>query len=253
MQDDFLNRPQTISLDVQQKGWGDTKSFPLPNLCACPCFHGDSVIQASWTILLTGKPYFLQKPAHSHLWTSVLSLLVCKMRTVAYSYPWTWDFCDSRRRTRERLYLCLKEGRGTGSRVRNLSLVPRSTGGRQWRTAGARHWSSNHPMKDISLSKRNTNLWLLRVREIKLYNCGIKVLVPFLLQQHKTMFFKKILLIYFWRGEGREKERERNINVWFLSCAPDGGPGQQPKHVSWISNPLVCRLALNPLSHTSQG
>ena len=26
--------------------------------------------------------------------------------------------------------------------------------------------------------------------------------------------FLQILFIYFWRGEGREKERKKNINVW---------------------------------------
>ena len=35
------------------------------------------------------------------------------------------------------------------------------------------------------------------------------------------VIFKKILCIYFQRGEGREKERERNINVWLpLACPP---------------------------------
>ena len=42
-----------------------------------------------------------------------------------------------------------------------------------------------------------------------------------------------------------------------LSCAPKWGPGLQPRHVpltgNRTDNPLVCRLALNLLSHTSQG
>ena len=54
-----------------------------------------------------------------------------------------------------------------------------------------------------------------------------------------------------------EKERERNINVWLpLAChllwtwpttQACALPGDQ------TSDPLVCRLALHPLSHTSQG
>ena len=66
-----------------------------------------------------------------------------------------------------------------------------------------------------------------------------------------------MLFIYFQRGEGREKERERNINVWLLlkhlllgtrpttqACAQTG---------NLTSDPLVLRPALSPLSHTSQG
>ena len=33
------------------------------------------------------------------------------------------------------------------------------------------------------------------------------------------------------RREREEKERGRNINVWLLSCAPNLGPGPQPRHV----------------------
>ena len=43
-------------------------------------------------------------------------------------------------------------------------------------------------------------------------------------------FFKDF--IYFLR-EGREKERERNISVWFRA-PPHRGPGLQPRHVPWL-------------------
>ena len=43
-------------------------------------------------------------------------------------------------------------------------------------------------------------------------------------------FLKKILFISFYR-EGREKERERNIKVWLLLCAPHWGSGPEPTHV----------------------
>ena len=70
-------------------------------------------------------------------------------------------------------------------------------------------------------------------------------------------FLKNIFFLYFYRGEGKEKEKERNISVWLplthpllgawpatQACALTGNP---------TSDPLVCRLALNPLSRTSQG
>ena len=69
-------------------------------------------------------------------------------------------------------------------------------------------------------------------------------------------FFKRFYLFIF-RERGREGERERNINVWLTlahlllwtwpttqACALTRNP---------TSDPSVCRLALNPLSHTSQG
>ena len=70
-----------------------------------------------------------------------------------------------------------------------------------------------------------------------------------------TEHLKNILLI-LERGEGREKERQININMCLSPAHPLLGtwpatqacalPGNQ------TSDPLVCRLALNPLSHTSQ-
>ena len=68
--------------------------------------------------------------------------------------------------------------------------------------------------------------------------------------------FLKILFIYFLdRGEGKEKERERNINVWLpLVCLLlETWPAAQACVLTGnqTSNPLVCRLALNPLNHTS--
>ena len=43
-------------------------------------------------------------------------------------------------------------------------------------------------------------------------------------------------IFYFLdRGEGREKEREKNIDVWekHLTC-PNQGPGLQPTHLPWL-------------------
>ena len=69
-------------------------------------------------------------------------------------------------------------------------------------------------------------------------------------------FFKRFYL-FLEREEGKEKERERNISVWLpLSHTLLGTwPATQACGLTgnWTSNPLVCKLALNPLSHTSQG
>ena len=70
--------------------------------------------------------------------------------------------------------------------------------------------------------------------------------------------FLKILFIFFLeRGEGREEDRERNINVWVPLTQPSLGtwPATQACALTGnqTSNPLVHRPELNPLSHTSQG
>ena len=72
------------------------------------------------------------------------------------------------------------------------------------------------------------------------------------------LFFKRLMYYLFWeRGEGREKERERNINVWLPLVHPLLGtwPATQACALTGnqTSDSLVCRPVLNPLSHTSQG
>ena len=74
-----------------------------------------------------------------------------------------------------------------------------------------------------------------------------------------TWIFKKKLRFYLFleRGKGREKESERNINVWLSLACPLLGtwPTTQACALTGnlTSNPLIWRWALNPLSHTSQG
>ena len=46
------------------------------------------------------------------------------------------------------------------------------------------------------------------------------------------IFFKKdFIYLLLERGEMKEKERERNINVWLPLTCPFWGPGPQPRHV----------------------
>ena len=68
------------------------------------------------------------------------------------------------------------------------------------------------------------------------------------------------IYLFLERGEGREKERDRNINVpekhqsIVSHMLPTADLARNPACADRESNlrPLVRRLALNPLSHTSQ-
>ena len=70
-------------------------------------------------------------------------------------------------------------------------------------------------------------------------------------------FFKDFIYLFLERGERREKGRERNINVWLPLAhpLPETWPATQAYALTGnqTSDPLVCRPALNSLSHISQG
>ena len=74
---------------------------------------------------------------------------------------------------------------------------------------------------------------------------------------HFTFFKKKFTYLFLDRGEGREKESERNINMWLPLERLLLGTWPAAQECALTGNqtgdPLVCRLALSPLSHTSQG
>ena len=70
-------------------------------------------------------------------------------------------------------------------------------------------------------------------------------------------FFLKILFVYF-RQSGREGEREGERHQCVVaSHAPSTGDLAATQACALTGNqtgePLVCRLVLSPLSHTSQG
>ena len=71
------------------------------------------------------------------------------------------------------------------------------------------------------------------------------------------IYLKRFICLFSHRGEGKEKKRERNINVWLPLMRPLLGtwPATQACALtgSRSSNPLILRPALNPLSHASQG
>ena len=73
----------------------------------------------------------------------------------------------------------------------------------------------------------------------------------------KEHFLKIFINLFLERGEGREKERERNISVWLPLTYPLLGtwPATQACALTGhqTGDPLIHGPALNPLSHTSQG
>ena len=71
---------------------------------------------------------------------------------------------------------------------------------------------------------------------------------------HLAYFLKDFIYLFLERGEGREKERERNINVWLPLTHPPLGTWPETQACVLTGNrtgdPLVRRLALSPVSHT---
>ena len=69
--------------------------------------------------------------------------------------------------------------------------------------------------------------------------------------------FKDFIYLFLERGEGMEKEKERNISVWLPLMHPQTGTWPTTQAHALTGNrtgdSLVHRPALNPLSYTSQG
>ena len=88
---------------------------------------------------------------------------------------------------------------------------------------------------------------------------------PFSTFSFTSQFYSWSLFNTFYlfseKGEGREKERERNIDVQekhqFVASHSPLGPSLQPRHVPWPgfqpADLLVCGITPKALSHTSQG
>ena len=69
-------------------------------------------------------------------------------------------------------------------------------------------------------------------------------------------FLKDFIYLFLERGWEDNREGEKHQCVVTSHAPPTGdlvcNPGMCPD-LNWTSDRLVCRLALNPLSHTSQG
>ena len=87
---------------------------------------------------------------------------------------------------------------------------------------------------------------------------GHRKATPTLLWNHNSggLQFFSFLSLFLDRGGGREKERERSINVWWPLTCPLLGSWPATQACALIGNqigdPLAFRPALNPLSLTSQ-
>ena len=70
------------------------------------------------------------------------------------------------------------------------------------------------------------------------------------------IFLKDFVYLFLERGEGREKERERNISMWLplTYFHPGTWPATQTCALAgnWTGDPVVHRSALNPVHHISQ-
>ena len=70
------------------------------------------------------------------------------------------------------------------------------------------------------------------------------------------IFLKDFIYLFVERGGRKEKESERNINVWLPLTCPLLGTWPETHAYALAGNqtsdPLICRPALSPLSHTIQ-
>ena len=88
------------------------------------------------------------------------------------------------------------------------------------------------------------NQWDIRVKESSWYLFFFNL-------------FKKRFYLFLRRGEGKDKEWERNINVWLLLACPTLGTWVTTQACALTGNrthdPWVHSRTLSTVSHTSQG
>ena len=92
-------------------------------------------------------------------------------------------------------------------------------------------------------------------------NSGPKIIVSIIIMYNMNvtiifLFFKDFTYLFLERGERREKQRKRNIHVWWPLMLPLLGTWPATQACALTGNqtddPLVHRPELNPLSHTTR-
>ena len=105
----------------------------------------------------------------------------------------------------------------------------------------------------VPYQESNVWFWTLCLRLTKCKYFILFLLLAFLLEKN----FKDFIYLFLKRGEGGEKERERNISVWLPLAHPLLGTWPATQACALTGNrtcdPLVHSPRLNLLSHTSQG
>ena len=135
-----------------------------------------------------------------------------------------------------------------------------------WSESAKQH---NHMLRvKVSKNTHKNNYYIchfLHQEVIKLSTGTLKGIYNSILCKHLWLskiflwflFFKEFIYLFLERRGGREKERERSINVWLPLMLPPlrTWPTTQACALTGnqTGNTLVHRPALNPLSHTSQG
>ena len=98
---------------------------------------------------------------------------------------------------------------------------------------------------------------LISPPSICLFSVGISQFSNSVEKQILGFFKKDFIYLFLEKGEGKEEERERDINAWLPLLHPllRTWPTTQACTLTGnrTSDPLVHKPGLNPLSHTSQG
>ena len=112
-------------------------------------------------------------------------------------------------------------------------------------------------LPDLGFQPLGISCTFLQAQHVLKIMCIIFYLTDYIRRNYSNRCIFKIFYLFLERGEGREKKRERNINVWLPLTRPLLGTWPATQACALTGNrtrdPLVHRPAFNLLSHTSQG
>ena len=73
--------------------------------------------------------------------------------------------------------------------------------------------------------------YICRVGQKYIYSCEYEKVYSCITINYYFILFFNILFYFLETGEGREKKKERNINVWLLLMCPTEDLAHKPRHV----------------------